>query len=420
MKFLFKNATIIDPNSKYNGKTTDVLIEDGKIVEIKKKIEAGQAEIIQIKGICLSPGWVDVGTQICDPGFEHREDLESAAAAAAAGGFTRILAQPNTSPAIQSKSEVLYLEQSTRDFPVTFQAIGALSADLKGENITEMSDMNAAGAIAFSDGDKPVQSTGLLMRALQYVKAFDGIVINHPHDKDIAGKGQVHEGYVSTTLGLKGIPSLAEDLMVRRDIALAEYTDSRLHIANISTEGAVKVIKAAKKKGIKVTASVAVMNLMFDDENVASFDPNYKVLPPLREKSDQKALIKGLKSGTIDFISSNHTPWEAESKSLEFSYAEFGVTSLQTAFSLSNTYLKGFSAEELVQKWSLSPRKIFGLPSATIQVGEEAELTAFLPTEKFTLTTSSNLSKSKNTPLLDTELTGKVVGIFNKKQWERI
>ncbi len=420
MKFLFKNATIIDPNSKYNGKTTDVLIEDGKIVEIKKKIEAGQAEIIQIKGICLSPGWVDVGTQICDPGFEHREDLESAAAAAAAGGFTRILAQPNTSPAIQSKSEVLYLEQSTRDFPVTFQAIGALSADLKGENITEMSDMNAAGAIAFSDGDKPVQSTGLLMRALQYVKAFDGIVINHPHDKDIAGKGQVHEGYVSTTLGLKGIPSLAEDLMVRRDIALAEYTDSRLHIANISTEGAVKVIKAAKKKGIKVTASVAVMNLMFDDENVASFDPNYKVLPPLREKSDQKALIKGLKSGTIDFISSNHTPWEAESKSLEFSYAEFGVISLQTAFSLSNTYLKGFSAEELVQKWSLSPRKIFGLPSATIQVGEEAELTAFLPTEKFTLTTSSNLSKSKNTPLLDTELTGKVVGIFNKKQWERI
>ncbi len=420
MKFLFKNATIIDPNSKYNGKTTDVLIEDGKIVEIKKKIEAGQAEIIQIKGICLSPGWVDVGTQICDPGFEHREDLESAAAAAAAGGFTRILAQPNTSPAIQSKSEVLYLEQSTRDFPVTFQAIGALSADLKGENITEMSDMNAAGAIAFSDGDKPVQSTGLLMRALQYVKAFDGIVINHPHDKDIAGKGQVHEGYVSTTLGLKGIPSLAEDLMVRRDIALAEYTDSRLHIANISTEGAVKVIKAAKKKGIKVTASVAVMNLMFDDENVASFDPNYKVLPPLREKSDQKALIKGLKSGTIDFISSNHTPWEAESKSLEFSYAEFGVTSLQTAFSLSNTHLKGFSAEELVQKWSLSPRKIFGLPSATIQVGEEAELTAFLPTEKFTLTTSSNLSKSKNTPLLDTELTGKVVGIFNKKQWERI
>ena len=420
MKFLFKNATIIDPNSKYNGKTTDVLIKDGKIVEIKKKIEAGKAKVVQIKGICLSPGWVDVGTQICDPGFEHREDLESAAAAAAAGGFTRVLAQANTSPAIQSKSEVLYLQQSTREFPVSFQAIGALSADLKGENITEMSDMNAAGAVAFSDGKKPVQSTGLLMRALQYVKAFDGIVINHPHDEAIAGKGQVHEGYVSTTLGLKGIPSLAEDLMVRRDIALAEYTDSRLHISNISTEGAVKAIKEAKKKGLKVTASVAVMNLVFDEENVANFDPNYKVLPPLREKSDQKALIKGLKNGTIDFISSNHIPWEAESKSLEFSYAEFGVISLQTAFSLSNTHLKGFTSEELVQKWSLAAREIFGLPKVTIAVGEEAELTAFIPTEKFSFTKSNNLSKSKNTPLLDSELMGKVVGIFNKKQWEEI
>ena len=417
MKFLFKNATIIDPNSKHNGKTTDVLIDDGKIVEIKKKIEANKAELIQIKGICLSPGWVDVGTQICDPGFEHREDLETAAAAAAAGGFTTILAQPNTSPAIQSKSEVLYLEQSTRDFSVNFRAIGALSADLKGENITEMSDMNAAGAIAFSDGKKSVQSTGLLMRAMQYVKAFDGIVINHPHDKGIAGKGQVHEGYVSTTLGLKGIPSLAEDLMVRRDIALAEYTESRLHIANISTSGAVKAVKEAKKKGLKVTASVAVMNLVFDENDVANFDPNYKVLPPLREKSDQKALVKGLKNGTIDFISSNHTPWEAESKSLEFSYAEFGTINLQTAFSLTNTHLKDFSSEELVQKWSISPREIFGLPKVTVKVGEEAELTAFLPNDNFTLTNSNNHSKSKNTPLLDTELKGKVVGIFNKKQW---
>jgi dihydroorotase len=417
MKFLFKNATIIDTNSKHNGKKADVLIVDGKIVEIKKKIIADDAEFIEYKGMCLSPGWVDVGTLICDPGFEHREDIETAAAAAAAGGFTSILAQPNTSPAIQSKSEVLYLQQSTRDFPVNFHAIGALSTDLKGENITEMSDMNAAGAIAFSDGKKSVQSTGLLMRAMEYVKAFDGIIINHPHDKGIAAKGQVHEGYISTTLGLKGIPSLAEDLMVRRDIALAEYTDSRLHIANISTAGAVKEVKEAKKKGLKVTASVAVMNLAFDDNELANFDPNYKILPPLREKSDQKALVKGLKNGTIDFISSNHTPWETESKSLEFSYSEFGAINLQTAYSLSNTYLKEFSLEELVQKWSLAPREIFGLSKASIKAGEEAEITAFIPTEKFTLTDSNNQSKSRNTPLLNTELTGKVVGIFNKKQW---
>lgn len=417
MKFLFKNATIIDTNSKHNGKKIDVLIVDGKIVEIKKKINADDAEIIQYKGLCLSPGWVDVGTHICDPGFEHREDLETAAAAAAAGGFTTILAQPNTSPAIQSKSEVLYLQQSTQDLPVTFQAIGALSADIKGENITEMSDMNAVGAIAFSDGKKSVQSTGLLMRAMQYVKAFDGIVINHPHDKAVAGKGQIHEGYVSTTLGLKGIPALAEDLMVRRDIALAEYTDSRIHLSNISTKNAVKAVKEAKKKGLKVTASVAVMNLAYDETDVDSFDPNFKVLPPLREKSDQRALIKGLKSGIIDFISSNHTPWEAESKSLEFSYAEFGVISLQTAFSLCLTHLKDFSLEELVQKWSISSRKIFGLPLATIEVGGEAELTAFMPNGKTNFTVSNNLSKSKNSHLLGSELTGVVVGIFNKKRF---
>ncbi len=413
MDFLFKNATLIDPGGEHHQKTLDVLVKDGIITEIKKNIKAGKGVRV-LKNLHLAPGLVDVGTQVCDPGYEQREDLESVTAAAAAGGFTQLLAQPNTSPYIQSKSEIRYLQSNTADLPVDVRAIGALSVDTKGENITEMSDMHAAGAVAFSDGKKSVQSSGLMLRALQYVKAFDGIVLNAPHDREIAGKGQMHEGYVSTTLGLKGIPALAEEAMVRRDLALAEYTDSRLHISNISTRGAVKAVKEAKKKGLKVTASVAVMNLVFTDADAATFDSNYKVLPPLREKSDRKALIKGLKNGTIDFISSNHTPWEAEHKMLEFSYADFGVISLQTAFSLCLTHLPEFSLEELLRYWSQRPREIFHLSPAHIRVNHSAEITAFSPSKKFTFEAKDIQSKSKNSPLIGKTLQGEIHGIFHK------
>ena len=415
MELLFKNATIIDPDGKYHLKVADLLVKNGMVVEIKKNIKAEKNFRI-LKNRHLAPGFVDVGTQICDPGYEHREDLESVSAAAAAGGFTTLLAQPNTNPYLQSKSEIRYLQSNSAALPVEVKAVGAVSVDTNGENITEMVDMHTAGAVAFTDGKKSVQSSGLMLRALQYVKAFDGIVMNQPHDKEIAGKGQMHEGYISTTLGLKGIPALAEETMVRRDLALAEYTDSRLHLSNISAKGTVKAIREAKKRGVKVTASVAIMNLVFTEDNLAGFNSNYKVLPPLREKSDRKALIKGLKNGTIDFISSNHTPWEAEHKELEFSYADFGVINLQTAFSLCTNYLSEFSLEELVRFWSTNPRRIFGLPQAHIEVGQKADISVFMPTEKYTFNGSDILSKSKNSPLIGQTLQGRITGIINKNQ----
>lgn len=417
MLILLKQATIVDPSSAHNGKTLDILIENGQITAIEKQISKKDATVIQANDLHICTGLVDVGTQICDPGYEHREDMESTADAAAYGGITTVLAAPNTHPVVQSKAEVLYLQNNSKEFPVSFHSIAALSQDLKGEDITEMSDMHEVGALAFSDGKKSIQSAGLIMRALQYVKAFDGIIINHPHDKSIARKGQMHEGIVSTTLGLSGISALSENLMVKRDIELAEYADSRLHLYNISTKEAVAAVKEAKKKGLKVTASVAVMSIAFEDESLTTFDSNYKVLPPLREKEDRKALIKGLKDGTIDFITSGHTPWEKENKSLEFSYADFGVISLQTAFALSRTHLTNFTEEQLVKIWSSNARSIFNLPNATIEVGSQADLTLYQPNDVSTLTESNNQSKSNNTPLMGVALKGKIKGIVNKDQY---
>ena len=240
---------------------------------------------------------MDVGTQVGDPGFEHREDLRTASKAAAAGGFTAIVPHPNTMPTIHSKSEVNYLKNKTEGDLVDFFPIGAISRDCEGKDITEMYDMHESGAVAFSDGQKTLQNSGLMMRALQYVKAFDGLVMNHPSDKALSQEGQMHEGKVSTSLGMKGIPSIAEELMVQRDLYLAEYTESRLHLFNISSERSVELLKNAKAKGIDVTASVPVLNLIYDETAIAEFDVNYKVLPPLREKSDIKALKRGIKNG---------------------------------------------------------------------------------------------------------------------------
>lgn len=304
---LIKNARIVDPGHPLNGKKRDLLIKNGRVAEIKARLSAASgAEVWDVSGACLSLGWLDLGVHTCDPGLEHREDFQTVAKAAMAGGFTALACLPNTEPVLHSKSEVQYVRNSTRDSLVDFYPIGAVSHNCEGKDITEMYDMHHSGAVAFSDGSNAIQNNGLMMRALQYVKAFDGVILNQPHDLSIASNGQVHEGEVSTSLGIKGIPDMAEEMMVQRDLYLAEYTDSRVHIANVSTANSVALIQRAKRKGVKVTASVAVMNLVFDDSTVLDFDPNYKVLPPLRRKSDISALKKGLKNGTIDIVASNH------------------------------------------------------------------------------------------------------------------
>ena len=412
---LIKKGKITDPNSPYNGQKLDILIRDGRIIEVGKKIQVKDVPVLDLGDLHISIGWLDIGAQVGEPGFEHREDLATVTAAGAAGGYTGLACFPNTHPVVQSKSEVQFLKNHSG--LVDFYPIGALSVACAGKDFAEIYDMYHSGAVAFSDGSNPIQSTGLMKRGLEYVKGINGLLINHPSDASMARGGQIHEGEVSTRLGMKGIPALAETLMLKRDLDLLEYTGSKLHIHNISTAGSVKLIKEIKQKHNNLSASVSIMNLIADHDALETFDVNYKVLPPLRTPGDRKALIKGLKNGIIEVINSNHTPLETESKKLEFPYADFGVIGLETTYALLNTHLGDqLSQEDFVRFLAINTRKILGLPIPSIREGEEANLTLFQPLKEWNFTKSDVYSKSKNTPFLNKSFRGKVAGIINGRR----
>jgi dihydroorotase len=417
MNVLIRKATIIDKNSSYNGQKVDLLIENGQISKIGVEINAKAQKVIEGEQLCLSIGWMDIGAQIGDPGFEHREDLHSATIAAAAGGYTSIACYPNSNPVVDSKSGILYIKQNTSQSLVDFYPIGAISENCNGKDITEMIDMHRAGAVAFSDGKYPIQDNGLMMRALLYIKSFNGVIINQPQDKTIAHDGQANEGIVSTSLGIRGIPHMAEEIMLQRDIFLAEYTQSKLHVANISTANAVEMIRKAKQNGLQITASVAAMNLAYADTAIHGFDSNYKVLPPLRTQKDIAALKDGLKDGTIDIINSNHIPLEEEAKKLEFTYADFGVIGLETSFAVANMNLSGcLSLEQLIEKLAIVPRQLLGIDIPAIEEGKVANLTIFDPKQNWVYEEKNIKSKSKNSPFIGQKLKGKVLGVINNKQ----
>ncbi len=419
MDLLIKHATVINAESEYHQQTVDILIKAGKIDKIAPLISVDNTPDLTIEGLYVLPGLIDVGIIIGDPGYEHREDLYSANKAAAAGGFTAVACYPNTHPVVDSKSGIRYIKNNAENLAVDFYPIGAVSEHCDGKDITEMIDMYRSGAIAFSDGLHAIQHNGMMMRALQYVKSFDGLIINHPHDASIAGDGQINEGEVSTMLGMKGIPDMAEELMVHRDIYLAEYTDSRVHLSNVSTKGAVDMIRKAKKEGIKVSASVAAINLCYTDQEVLNFDSNFKILPPLRSSADVLALKEGLKDGTIDFISSNHVPLEEEAKKKEFSFADFGAAGLETSFVLSWQNLKNqFSIEDMERFWSSSPRKLLGLPLPKIEEGAKANFTLFQPEQFWTHKRQTRNSKSFNSPFIDQTFQGAILGIINGQKSE--
>lgn len=413
MQLLLKNIRIFD--GKKESRAQDMLIRNGMIETIGENLKPEKGTEIwggESHSLCVSPGWFDFGVHAGDPGYEHLEDLHSAASAAAAGGFTAVACFPNTNPAIASKSEILYVKNKTADKPVTFYPIGAVSEKCEGKDLAELFDMHAAGAVAFSDGKKPVQDAGLLLRAMQYARAFKGLIINEPHHKSIAASGQMHEGVVSTSLGLKGIPALAEEVMVQRDLRLLEYADSRLHLHLLSTAGSVAMVRSAKKAGLPVTASVAVANLCFTDEKLLDFNSYWKVMPPLRSRADAEALLDGVLDGTIDLIVSNHTPWDEEAKNLEFTYAEFGMTGLETAFAMCRTFLDNkLDMNTLVEKLALVPRRVLGLPVPEIRPGARAELTVFDPEASWVFAEADIRSKSRNTPFIGQTFKGKVWGI---------
>ncbi len=414
MKILVRQATIADPGSPFNGQVSDIFITGTKITRIAASITDAADEVIDVPGLLVSPGWVDIFADFADPGYEYRETLESGAAAAAAGGFTRVFVVPNTQPVVESKTQVEYIARQSYTLPIDIHPLGAITKSAEGKELAEMYDMRNSGAIAFSDGIYPVQSPGLLVKALLYTKAFDGVLIQVPLDKSIGSGGLMNEGVISTRLGLPGIPALAEEVIIKRDIDLLRYTQSKLHITGISTATSVKLIQAAKKEGLHITCSVTPYHLFFCDEDLAEYDTHLKVNPPLRNKADMMALREAVLDGTVDCIASHHFPQNIDSKNCEFEYAKNGMTGLETSFAVINHLLPELSNEQLVKLFSLNARNIFTLPATNISEGAVAELSLFSRSGTTLLTKGSVKSKSTNTPFLERELTGKVVGIINK------
>ena len=410
MRVLLKEVKVINTDSPYHNQQVDIRIQDGIIHEIGSDLNPIEDEnVLQFQDAHVSNGFFDIGALACDPGYEHREDLNSLSRAAAAGGYTGVAVFPNTHPCTHSKADILYVRHQGLGAAANLHPIGAVSENCEGKEITEMLDMQAAGAVAFSDGIKSLQSNGLMLRALLYVKSFGGLVINRPLDYSVAGSGQIHESITSTMMGMRGIPNLAEELMVSRDIYLLEYTASRIHLSGISTEGSVALIRKAKAKGLNITADVPIANLLFTDKAIESFDTNYKVSPPLRGETDRQALIEGFLDGTIDLVTSNHQPWDEEGKKLEFAYAEYGMTGLETTFSKLWSLLEGqISIDKLVERLSKHPRQLLGLPTVGIDKGAKADLVVFSPSENWTYAREKVQSKSLNSPLLGETLQTKV------------
>lgn len=417
MKILIKQAKIIDSNSPFHLQKRDILIERGIISSIRKSIPAKSTyKVVKAKNLKASPGWVDMHANFCDPGYEYREDLISGADAAAAGGFSDVAVLPNNNPILQSKSQVEYVINKTANHICNVHPLGALTADLKGDAPTEIYDMQQAGAIAFTDGEMPIKNLGILNRSLQYVKPFNGLVMSMPIDASLPGVNGVNEGKVSIKLGVKGLPSIAEEIAVMRDLKALEYTQSRLHIIQVSTKASVDHIRKCKKQGLQVTAAVSPYHLIYTDEQLDGFNSNFKLSPPLRGSNDTKALIKAVKDGTIDVISCLHIPQNIDDVKIEFEHVATGINGLQTTFALLKTHLANELTDEIIiQKLSHQPRKILNLPDIIIEQKNAACITLFND-EEWEFNDANNKSKSSNSPFLNTSLRGKVIGLINNNQ----
>lgn len=414
MNILLKSAKIVCPeNKELHLKRRDILIKKGTIEKIGANLQVPSgAKILDLPNLHVSLGWFDSGVSFGEPGFEERETISHGLFVAAKSGFTDILLYPNTHPVPDTSSDIVFLKERGQGKSTRLHALGALTRNSEGVDLAELYDMHNAGAVAFYDFKKEVANANLLKIALLYAQNFGGLVFSFPQDSNIKGHGIAHEGVVSTTLGLKGIPALAEELQVARDLYILEYTGGKLHIPTISTAGSVKLVANAKKKGLDVTCSVAIHNLFFTDETLTGFDTHYKVSPPLREISEVKALLKGLKDGTIDFVTSDHIPMDIEHKRVEFDNAMDGSLGLESAFGALNALM---GMEESIALLTKGYQR-FGLGSPMMKEGEKACLTLFNPDETFTVSDNTILSTSKNSMYLNAELKGKVYGVINNDQ----
>ncbi len=420
MQLILKQVRIIDPTSPHHNSVKDILIKDGRIDAIRNRI-AGKYRTFESEGACVSPGWLDLGAFSGEPGLEHIEDFKTLGQAALRGGYTAVAVMPNTQPVIHSQSEVGFIRTQSDLSPIHFIPLGSITRDAGGIELAEMLDMHAAGACAFTDGLESVQRVGVMQRALEYCKAIPSLVINRPHQRDLAPEGTIHEGPTSVSLGLRGISKLAETMMIKRDIDLLRYTESRLLVSLVSCAESVALIRSAKKEGLQLYASVAAMNLVETETALEGFNVNFKVEPPLRLESDRLALLGGVLDGTIDVISSNHRPVEPEHKKLEFPYADFGAIGLETTFSLLLTaFGKRRKLDYVAQCLSANPRRLLGLQPLTIQKDSPADLTLFSTSGTTLPNPLMRGSKSANSPYFNENLPGRVLGAITKGRFHEV
>lgn len=413
MKIIIRSAKIIDTKSPFHNQTLDILITDGFIEKIGASLpNTENSDEIKLDNLHLSTGWFDSSVSLGEPGFEDMETIANGLNVAAQSGFTAIALQPNSFPVIDNQSQVNFVLNKANGFATQLFPIGALTKESQGKDMAELFDMKKAGAVAFGDYSKSIDNANLLKIALQYVQDFDGLVIAFAQDDKIKGNGVANEGIVSTRLGLKGVPNLAEELQIARNLFLLEYTGGKLHLPTISTAKSTALIQEAKAKGLKVTCSDAVHNLVLTDEKLEGFDTRYKVSPPLRTETDRQALLKGILDGTIDMITSDHNPIDIEHKKMEFDGAKYGTIGLESAF---GSLLTVLPLETVIEKLTLG-KTTFGIETNTVQEGQKANLTLFNPEGESIFAKENILSKSKNSAFLGNPMKGKVYGIVNQNQ----
>lgn len=412
MKILLRAATILDSKSPFHNQTLDVYIQDGWIKKIGPELQNDGAQEIQLPNLQISTGWFDSSVSLGEPGFEDRETISNGLTVAAKSGFTAIALQPNSFPVIDNQSQINFVRNKAQHSVTQLYPIGALTVGSEGKDMAELYDMKKAGAIAFGDYNKSLDNANLMKIALQYVQDFDGLVIAFAQDEKIKGNGVANEGLASTRLGLKGIPALAEELHIARNVFLLEYTGGKLHIPTISTQKSVALIKEAKAKGLAVSCSVSVHHLVLNEDLLDGFDTRYKVSPPLRSEADRKALIEGVLDGTIDMITSDHNPIDIEHKKMEFDGAKNGTIGLESAFGSLSTVLP---TAVIVEKLTAG-KTTFGITVTTIEEGQMANITLFTSEGESVFEKENILSKSKNSAFLGQPMKGKVYGCIHQNQ----
>lgn len=422
MNILIKGGRVIDPAQGLDA-VLDVLIEDGKITKIGKGLK-GQGETIDAAGKLVTPGLIDLHVHLRDPGQEYKEDIVTGTRAAAAGGFTSVACMPNTNPVNDNKAITLYIRNKAREEgAVNVFPVGCITKGLKGESLAEMGELKEAGCLAVSDDGKPVTSGELMRRAMEYARPFGLTIISHAEDLSIVGEGVMNDGFVATELGLKGIPWVAEDAAVARDVMLAEYTGARLHVAHVSTKGAVEIVRLAKKRGVKVTCEATPHHFTLTDEAVRGYKTDAKMNPPLRSADDVEAVRAGLADGTIDAIATDHAPHHIDEKNVEFNIALNGVVGLETALPLTLKLVeeKVLSLSDAVARLTVGPASALGIPRGTLAEGVPADVTVIDPNLAWTVEPAKLQSKSKNTPFTGWQMKGAAVYtiVGGKVVWKR-